>query len=305
MHIRLVVWAIALIGLLLSGTRSSLAEPRIALVIGNGTYSGIPALRNPVNDARAMDQALRGLGFEVIRLENASKDQIERGLTQLTQRLPPNAVSLMYYAGHGVQMGGHNYLIPTDALITSEGALRNQSIDVDAVISQVAGARARLSIVILDACRDNPFRLSEQIPAGASATGPRLVMGSNNSRFRSVSGGLASVAAPAGVLIAYATAPGSVAADGGGVNGLYTAELIHAMSMPGASIERVFKQTRLEVLQKSGGMQIPWEASSLTGEFSFRPGAVQSVPAAPSPSEMTTGSVNAKCFSFNGKQFCE
>ncbi len=196
-----------------------------------------------------MERALRSVGFEVIRLENATKQQMERAIRQFSQRLTPGTVSLVYYAGHGIQVNGHNYLVPVDAQVDTEPSVRLEAVDVDEVLDQMTMAKSRVNIVILDACRNNPFER----------------------RFRSVSGGLASVDAPAGTLIAYATAPGKVAADGGGENGLYTSELIRAITTPGASIEEVFKQTRVAVMRHSTGSQTPWESSSLTGDFSFRP----------------------------------
>jgi hypothetical protein len=257
---------------LLTGVRFASAEPRIAPLIGNNAYTRVPALDNPVNDARAMDQALRGFGFEVIRLENASKAQIETGLLRFTQRLTPDAVSLVYYAGHGVQIGGRNYLIPADAAINNEAALRATSVDVDAVIERIASRHGRISIIIFDACRNNPFLPPQTGAALAGGAGPSdTTAASRDCRFRSVSGGLAAINAPSGILIAYATAPGMVAADGAGANGLYTAELIRAMSTPGAAIEGVFKMTRRAVMQQSGGAQIPWESSSLTAEFCIPP----------------------------------
>ncbi len=245
------------------------AAPSFALVIGNGSYSGLPPLRNPVNDARLMDQALRSVGYEVIRLENATKAQFDAGLRQLTARLSPAAVSLVYYAGHGVQMGGRNYLIPVDARIETDAAVRAEAIDLDEVLEQIARARGRVNIVILDACRDNPFG-NPEIASTIEQT-RRGQTRSGDSRFRGIAAGLAPVTAPSGIFIAYATAPGSVAADGDGPNGLYTAELIRAMFNGHKRVEGMFKVVRNAVMAKSGGTQTPWESSSLTTNYSFRP----------------------------------
>ena len=160
------------------------SERRLALVIGNGAYASTP-LKNPVNDARAMAQALRGLGFDVIAHENASYKDMRRAVIEFGDRLQGGGVGLFYYAGHGIQAGGRNYLIPVDATIKSESEIEVESIDVAAVLARMETARNRLNIVILDACRDNPFGRS----------------------FRSSSRGLASVDAPTGTMIAYATAP--------------------------------------------------------------------------------------------------
>jgi hypothetical protein len=272
--LRLLLVAIACPVIALLAWQSAAAESRIALVIGNGAYARLPQLLNPVNDAQTMESTLRDFGFEVIRLENATKTEIEAGIAEFTQRLTPDAVGLVYYAGHGVQMGGRNYLIPVDAVIQAEGAVRTQAVDLGEVLDRIAYARARATIVILDACRDSPFDRPEKTmtlaDGGGGRGGPARAA---NGRFRSISPGLAQVDAPSGILIAYATAPGKVASDGSGANGLYTAELVRAMAIAGASIEEVFKQARLAVIQKSGGKQIPWESSSLTISFTFRLGA--------------------------------
>jgi hypothetical protein len=227
---------------------STAAEPRIALLIGNGAYATAP-LRNPINDARAMERALKTVGFDVIRLENATKLQMERSIRELSARLKQETISLVYYAGHGIQVNGHNFLIPVDAQIDTEASVRLEAVDVDEILDQMTMAKSRVNIVILDACRNNPFER----------------------RFRSVSGGLASIDAPAGTLIAYATAPGQVAADGEGENGLYTSQLVKQIGEPGLNIEVTLKRTRIAVMQLSSGAQIPWESSSLTGDFVFRP----------------------------------
>lgn len=222
------------------------SERRVALVIGNSAYKDSP-LRNPVNDSRDMAQALRRLGFEVVYGENLSQNEMKRSIRVFGDKIRDGGVGLFYYAGHGVQVNGRNYLIPVDAIITKEAEVEFESIDVGFALAQMEEAHNRLNIVILDACRNNPF-----------ARG-----------FRSVRSGLASIDAPAGTLIAYATAPGSVASDGDGRNGLYTLELLNAMRVSGAKIEDVFKRVRSAIQSKTTGKQIPWESSSLTGDFYF------------------------------------
>jgi uncharacterized caspase-like protein len=243
-------------GVLLLSASGTEAETRVALVIGNSAYKSVPSLRNPVNDARAMDEALSAVGFRVARLENATKAQIEAGLNELSRQLSPQAISLIYYAGHGIQMNGHNYLLPVDVKIGTAMTVPVEGVNVDDLMKQVMQTRARMNIIILDACRDNPF-----VPANGPST----------SLFRDISGGLALIDAPADTLIAFSTAPGKVAADGSGENGLYTLELVRAINTPRASIETVFKKTRIAVVAKSAGTQIPWESSSLTADFSFHP----------------------------------
>ncbi|MBI3108309.1 MAG: caspase family protein, partial [Candidatus Rokubacteria bacterium] len=173
-------------------------EPRIALVIGNSAYRGSP-LRNPVNDGRAMTRTLRELGFTVLAHENATKRTMESAVIEFGRRLAEGGVGFFFYAGHGLQVRGRNYLVPVDAEIDSEAATRIAAVDVDLLLEQMAEAKNRVNIVILDACRNNPFER----------------------RLRGASRGLAAVDAARGTLVAYATSPGSVAADGDGANGLY------------------------------------------------------------------------------------
>ena len=219
---------------------------RVALVIGNATYKESP-LRNPVNDARAMATTLRQIGFQVIARENATKQQMERAVAEFGLALTQGTVALFYYAGHAMQVGGKNYLVPVDAQIAAERAVRLETLDLELVLDQVAGTGSDVNLMILDACRNNPFER----------------------RFRSQAGGLAQINAPKGTLIAYATAPGSVAADGTGANGLYTSKLVEAITAPGVPIEEVFKMVRVEVSRETNDAQTPWEASSLVGTFYF------------------------------------
>ncbi|MBI5329065.1 MAG: caspase family protein [Betaproteobacteria bacterium] len=217
---------------------------RLALVIGNGAYREAP-LKNPVNDARALSAKLRALGFEVMLGENLGQREMSRMVVQFGERLAGRDVGMFFFAGHGIQIKGKNYLIPVDALIRSENSVRAETVDVDAVLDQLTPSP--LNVVILDACRNNPFER----------------------RFRSVSGGLAQMDAPKGTLIAYATSPGKVALDGEGENSTYTTALLRALGEPGLPLESVFKRVRGEVARMTGDLQVPWEASSLTGDFFF------------------------------------
>lgn len=237
---------------------NAVSEQRIALVIGNSKYPNAP-LKNPANDAKDMAAALRKLGFEVISKTDATQKEMNRAIVQFGEKLRANTVALFYYAGHGMQVRGKNYLIPIDAQIASEASARAEAVDVDTVMDQLSVSP--LNIVILDACRNNPFER----------------------RFRSVGGGLAQMDAPRGSLIAYATAPGKVASDGNGKNGLYTRELLKHIQTPGLSLESVFKRVRNGVIEGSGEAQTPWESSSLTGDFYFRPGEGGAIPATPQP----------------------
>jgi tetratricopeptide (TPR) repeat protein len=236
------------------------AESRIALVIGNGAYEEVP-LANPVNDARDMATALRQLGFDVLVGENRNRRQMEDLIREFGQKIRGGGVGMFYFAGHGVQVGGANYLIPIGYVINSEAEVKYEAVDAGFVLAQMEAARNRMNIMVLDACRNNPFARS----------------------FRSMSNGLASIDAPVGTLIAYATAPGRTASDGKGRNGLYTQKLLAAMRVPGLKIEDVFKQVRSEVRRQSNNQQIPWEASSIEGDFYFSTTGVEPEPAAPAP----------------------
>ena len=240
------------------GVASTHAGKRVALVIGNAAYPGAP-LRNPVNDAKDMATTLRRLGFEVISKTDVTQKEMNRAIAQFGEKLRADTVALFYYAGHGMQVRGKNYLIPIDAQIASEASARAETVDVDTVMDQLAVST--MNIVVLDACRNNPFER----------------------KFRSAGGGLAQMDAPRGSLIAYATAPGKVAADGEGRNGLYTRELLRHIQTPGLPLEAVFKRVRNAVMQGSGEAQTPWEASSLTGDFYFRPGDGAAAPASHQP----------------------
>jgi len=225
-------------------------EPRIALVIGNSAYAQVP-LANPENDARLMAATLRSVGFEVAELINADQKQMKRAVRDFGERLERTAgraVALFYYAGHGVQVGGRNYLIPVGARISRESDVDIESVAADSVLGTLSFARTRTNLVILDACRNNPY-----------ARG-----------FRSLSTGLARMDAPQGTLIAYATAPGQVAADGTGANSPYTAALAQAIVQHPEPVEQVLKRVRLSVMSATSETQVPWEASSLTTDFYFR-----------------------------------
>jgi uncharacterized caspase-like protein len=226
---------------------ASTGEKRIALVLGNDKYPTAP-LRNSVNDATAIAAKLREVGFEVALRTNVSQRDMTRAVRDFGEKITAGAVALFYYAGHGMQARGKNYLIPVDADITSESSISIEAVDVERILDQLGAAR--VSMVILDACRNNPYER----------------------RFRSGAGaGLAQIDAPAGTLIAYATAPGKIALDGEGKHGPYTEALLKAMDAPGLRVEDVFKQVRINVLKTTASKQIPWESSSLTGDFLFRP----------------------------------
>ncbi len=260
MHLPL--WRCLLLSLCLAAATVCGAEPaadaRIALVIGNSAYRSAP-LKNPVQDARAMTRALQQVGFEVLARENLSQREFAEALRELGRRLKDTrGVGLFYYAGHGKQVKGANYLIPVDAAIEAEDEVRYLAIDANQVLDKMEEAGNRLNIVILDACRDNPFARS----------------------FRSRQSGLAQMDAPSGTLIAFATAPGAVAYDGDGDNGVYTKHLLRNLAIPGLPVELVLKRVREGVSKDTGQKQIPWESSSLLGDFYFKGDQSAAVPAA-------------------------
>ncbi len=245
------------------------ASRGLALVIGNAAYPKAP-LRNPVNDAKAMATSLTELGFEVTRLLDVPQREMEAAIRQFGTRLRRGGVGLFYFAGHGIQVGGQNFLIPIDAQLHDASDLKYEAVHLGRLLDAVDDAENGLNIVILDACRNNPF-----------ARGWRRVRGG-------AARGLAVVQAAQGTLLAYATSPGAVAEDGVGENGLYTQHLLQQMQVPGQRVEQMFKQVRVNVMKASGGQQIPWESSSLTGDFSFKKAVVApertEVPQPPPPS---------------------
>lgn len=222
------------------------AEKKVALVIGNAEYQNSP-LTNPTNDALDMTAALRKLNFEVDSYTNLDRSSMRQAIRTFGEKLKNAEVGLFYYAGHGVQINGRNYLVPLKTDISSADEVQDESIDAGSVLRKMESADNKVNIVILDACRNNPFARS----------------------FRNISQGLARMDAPVGSYIAYATAPGSVAADGAGRNGIYTKYLLEALNKPGLAIEQTFKSVRNAVKQATDGKQIPWESSSLMGEFVF------------------------------------
>jgi hypothetical protein len=237
-------WALAQRNLDVAGR-----EARVALVIGNAAYADAP-LTNPVNDAKDVAAALRKLGFTVIVRTDVSQRDMRREIRQFGVQLRRAEVGLFYFAGHGVQVKGINYFVPVDAVIQSEADAEDMSIDASYVLHTMEEAQAKVSIVILDACRSNPFARS----------------------FRSPAGGLAQMTAATGSLMAYATAPGAVAADGSGRNGTYTKHLLASLDDADSDILKVFQRTRAGVVKETGGRQTPWESTSLIGEFRFRQG---------------------------------
>lgn len=222
-------------------------ERRVALVIGNTAYETSPLL-NSVNDARDVAGALREFGFEVIFKENLSPKEMRQAIRTFGAGIGQEGVGLFYYAGHAVQVNGHDYLIPVAARISSEADLEDLAVDVGQVLVEMVSSKNSTNIVILDACRNNPFP-----------------------RNRASAKRLAPPEAPPRTFIAYATAPGGETGDGRGRNGVYTQELLKAIRTAGLSLEEIFKRVRVSVQRLTYGRQTPWESSSLTSDFYFNP----------------------------------
>ncbi len=221
-------------------------EQRLALVIGNAAYKDA-LLLNPVNDARAMAAALKQAGFTVLLHTDVDQRGLLNAVREFGTRLRQGGTGVFYFAGRGMQIKGRNFLVPVGADIQREDEVAYQALDAQAVLDKMEAAGNGSNLMILDACRNNPFARS----------------------FRSSSQGLAQMDAPVGTLVAFATAPGSVASDGQAANGLYTQHLLSAMRQPGLKVEDVFKQVRAAVRRDSQGKQVPWEATSLEGDLYF------------------------------------
>ncbi len=222
-------------------------DKRLALIIGNSNYGGGQYLKNPVNDANLMAKTLTSLGFEVIKRTDASKQSMEQAIKEYTKKLPNYNVALFYYAGHGMQVDGINYLIPTGALLNEKVDCKFEAISVNFIVEEFEKYPDNTNIVILDPCRNNPFR----------------------SWVRGGERGFKAIAPTSGTIIAFATSENATASDGTGQNGLFTQELVKQMMIP-QSIENVFKKTRVSVENLSNRAQSPQEWTKLKGDFWFR-----------------------------------
>jgi uncharacterized membrane protein YgcG len=232
-----------------NGMQSPPAEQRVALVIGNSNYQVAPKLANPGNDAQSMAQLLNTAGFEVTQATDLTRSDMVRVVQDFAARVAergPRTVAMIYYAGHGVQVAGENYLLPVDAKISSPSDLDGNSLRLVDMMGTLESISSRMRIVVLDACRNNPF--------------PEV-----NDTGR----GLAIVDAPNGSIVGYSTAPGMEAQDGDGNHSPYTSAFLNIAREPNLPIEQLFKRVRLEVNNTTNGKQTPWESSSLTSDFYF------------------------------------
>jgi uncharacterized caspase-like protein len=225
-------------------------EKKTALVIGNGTYKNGP-LKNAVNDALDMAATLSEKGFTVILKQNASRTEMRDAIREFSNEIKDGGVGLFYYSGHGLQVEGVNYLVPIDANIEMKAEVAEECISASTVLRVMEYSNNRINVIILDACRNSPFRsFSRSDEKGITKMDPPK-------------------GAKQGSIIAFATAPGDVASDGEGRNGFYTSKLLKYINTPGLTLEEVFKKVRIEVSAESNGRQIPWENNSLTGDFFF------------------------------------
>jgi uncharacterized caspase-like protein len=232
------------------------AEKRVALVMGNSAYLHTAPLKNPSNDATDMAEKLRQLGFDVIEGTDLSKDEMEQRIRAFADKLTGADVGLFFYAGHGLQIDGRNFLAPVDAKLRSDTDLDFEAVDLNLVLKQLE-RNSRISIVFLDACRDNPL----------------ATILAQNSRSLEIGRGLARIDKAVGMMIAFSTQPGNVALDGEGRNSPFTTALLRHIATDGASINDVMIDVRNDVLKATDGKQVPWENSSLTGQFFFKPAA--------------------------------
>lgn len=234
---------------------ASASIPKFALVIGNSNYSGHRrSLKNPVNDSKLIAQNLRKLGFDVKRYVDLDRQRMIKTVAEFADGLPEGSTALVFYAGHGMQIGGASYLVPVDMVVTSEQSVPLHAYPLKTLLERVSASRSAVNIVVLDACRDNPFQPESPV------------------RYRSFSNlGLAPIQAPVGTIVAYSTSPGQLSADGKDANSIYSATLAEVILEPQLSLEAIFKRVGVLVRNKTQDDQIPWFESSLSEEYFFLP----------------------------------
>jgi hypothetical protein len=230
--------------------KEQVSKRGLALVLGNSDYKYTQKLPNPVNDANDMENALKRLDFEVMKFNDLGYEEMKQALGNFLLKLEEYETGVVFYAGHGIQHGGRNYLIPVDVSLENEGEVISKCIDTGDFITKMDLMDVETSVIILDACRSTPFK--------------NLVTKTSDS-----TNGLTGTDAPAGTIVAFATAPGKTASDGIGLNGLYTQEILNHIYKPGLKVEDLFKRVRISVMNKSLNRQIPWETSSLVKDFYF------------------------------------
>lgn len=241
---------LTVLSVLASSSQAAVGK-RVALVIGNGSYTTVSRLTNPVNDAKAMAAMLKQCGFEVLLYTDLDLNGMDNTVKEFAAKIPGIECALFFYAGHGLQKDGNNYLVPVNREPETEGQIRSRCLNAEEILSVMERSAAGVNILILDACRNNP------LPA--------------DSRY--ISRGLAQMQAPTGSLIAFSTAPGKEASDGAGMNSPFTKSLLKHLPTPGLDVEQVLKRVTDDVLEQTGTVQTPWRQSSLRREFYFVPGS--------------------------------
>ena len=252
------------------------AGTRLALVLGNSRYQNVPQLENPANDAQDLAQALRGLGFDVIEQRDASRDAMAKAVHDFSDRLPGAEVALFFYAGHGLQMNGENYLVPVDAKIQNAADVRFNTINL-ADIQQEMESNGRTNIIILDACRDNPF--ADRLAQSGRSLGSRGLVRMD--------------AAAQGSLIVYSTQPNNVALDGAGRNSPFTAALLRRVATPGLEVRQMISRVRGDVLAATDQKQTPWDSSSLVGDVYLAGAPADTAPPPPAAAPVVLAQVPA------------
>lgn len=277
---RTLVALIAFAGLLAS-IAGAFAGKRVALVVGNAAYANAEPLANPVNDAADMAAKLAALGFEVVDGRDLGKRELERLIGDFSDRLDGAEAALFFYAGHGLQVDGRNFVVPVDARLDVPAKLRLEAVPMDDILD-IMEQQAAVSLVLLDACRNNPFTRSLSRAATTRSAAP-------------VGAGLAQFSAGRGSFVAFSTAPGAVAMDGSGRNSPFTAALLKHIGAPGQSVSDLMIAVRRDVLAATRDFQTPWEQGSLTERFEFVPAGIATVAApvetaaAPEPATAVRG----------------
>src|SRR5246500_2937429 len=235
--------------------RAALAESRVALVIGQSAYRAVPALPNAANDGRHMAELLGSAGFDVTAAPDLAQNEMRQAISDFAAKVAakgPDTVALVFYAGHGLQIDGENYLVPVDIDPKREADIPLQAVRLNDILNTLTSVPTRMRIVLLDSCRNNPF------PALNETVGRGLAMVDTRS------------GAP-GTFLSYSTSPGAEAEDGEGADSPYTTALLAAAREPGVPIEEAFKRVRVAVNKVTDGRQTPWDSSSLTDDFRFVP----------------------------------
>ncbi len=272
---RFLIAALSAAGLLISANTDAFADKRVAFVVGNGAYKNVPALPNPAVDAKSMARMLRNVGFDVVEGSNLSRDKMTEKLLDFGKKAEGADVALFFYAGHGIAVNGANYLLPVDADLKSEMDVKlGAAINVDLTLEQTMGD-AKVKLVFLDACRDNPFAAKIR---SAKAT-----------RSANVQTGLAEMKSGEGTLLAFATGPGQTALDGeAGTNSPFTRALLANIAQPGVEIQQAMTKVRAQVNDETAKGQLPWGHTNLIGAVYLNPAKAVATDAPNTPAPTAT-----------------